>query len=86
ATITSGRNRMLGERIGAGEPGPQAAAALREAGITVEGYDALGYGRRLARSLADPATGATLHLPLLEALHAVLHEGAPAAETLWAAV
>lgn len=85
-TITSGRNRLLGERIGAGEPGPHAAAALREAGITVEGYDALGFGHRLARSLEDPATGHPLRLPLLEALYAVLHEGAPAAEALWSAV
>jgi glycerol-3-phosphate dehydrogenase (NAD(P)+) len=85
-TITSGRNRLLGERIGAGEPGPEAAAALRDAGITVEGYDALGFGYKLARSLPDPDTGAPLHLPLLEALYRVLHEGAPAKETIWAAV
>jgi glycerol-3-phosphate dehydrogenase (NAD(P)+) len=85
-TITSGRNRLLGERIGSGEPGPRAAAALRDAGITVEGYDALGFGHRLARSLTDPATGRPLELPLLDALYRVLHDGAPAAETLWAAV
>jgi len=85
-TITSGRNRMLGERIGSGEPGPQAAAALRAAGVTVEGYDALGYGYRLAQRLRDPRTGDALALPLLSALHAILHEGAPALETVWAAV
>ena len=85
-TITSGRNRMLGERIGAGESGPQAAAALRDAGITVEGYDALGFGYRLAQGLKDPRTGEALDLPLLRALHAILHDGAPALETVWAAV
>jgi glycerol-3-phosphate dehydrogenase (NAD(P)+) len=83
--ISSGRNRLLGERIGAGERGPDAVRALREAGITIEGYDALGYGRARAASLAD-ADGEPLRLPLLDALWRVLHHGDPPLETLWAAI
>ncbi len=84
-TITSGRNRLLGERVGAGEPGPDAVRSLREAGITIEGYDALGFGRGLAATLCD-ATGEPLQLPLLDALWRVLHLGDPPLETLWSAV
>jgi glycerol-3-phosphate dehydrogenase (NAD(P)+) len=81
-TITSGRNRMLGERIGRGEPGPDAARALREAGVTVEGYATLDYGYRFAQQ-----AGADMRrLPLLDALRQVLYDGAPALETLWAVV
>lgn len=85
-TITSGRNRLLGERIGLGEPGSAAARSLQEAGVTVEGHAAAGFGYRLARQRRDPATGAPLKLPLLAALWEILSADAPAAETLWAAV
>lgn len=84
-TITSGRNRLLGERVGAGERGPVAVRTLRDAGITIEGYDALGFGRDLAAGLTL-AGGRTLRLPLLDALWQVLHQGAAPLETLWAAV
>ncbi|HYO29004.1 MAG TPA: NAD(P)-binding domain-containing protein [Thermomicrobiales bacterium] len=85
-TITSGRNRLLGERIGRGESGGEAAASLRSAGITVEGYAATDFGYRLARRLGDGATGPGLDLPLLRGLWSILYENAPALETLWAAV
>ena len=85
-TITSGRNRLLGERIGRGESGVDAAAALRDAGVTVEGYAATAYGYRLARRLDGGATGSDLDLPLLRGLWSILYENAPALETLWAAV
>ena len=84
-TITSGRNRLLGERIGRGEPGVDAAKTLRDAGITVEGYAATDYGYRLSRGRVGPATGAPLDLPLLRGLWSVLYENAPAFETLWTA-
>lgn len=84
-TITSGRNRLLGERIGAGESGPAAARALRDAGVTVEGYDAVGFGHALMSRLPG-ADGQPLPLPLLDGLWRVLHRGAPALETLWGAV
>lgn len=85
-TITSGRNRLLGERIGLGQPGGEAAARLRDEGITVEGYAATAFGRRLAQNLTDPATGAAPDLPLLRGLWSILHEDAPAFETLWGAL
>jgi len=84
-TITSGRNRLLGERIGRGEPGVAGAAALRAEGITVEGYAATDFGYRLSLGRVDPATGAPLDLPLLRGLWSILYEDAPALETLWAA-
>lgn len=85
-TITSGRNRLLGERIGRGEPGVEAARALRDAGITVEGYAAADFGYRLARGSVDRASRAPLDVPLLRGLWSILYENAPALETLWAAV
>ena len=78
-TITAGRNRLLGERIGAGETPDAAIRALSAAGTTIEGYPAVGFGHRLATDLGLGG------VPLLRALHAVLHEGAPPRETLWAA-
>ena len=85
-TITSGRNRLLGERIGLGTTGTEAVADLRDAGITVEGYAATDFGHRLAQRLAARDPAEPLDLPLLGALWSVLYEDAPALETLWAAV
>ena len=85
-TISSGRNRLLGERIGLGLPGVEAARVLREAGVTVEGYAATDFGYRLVGRTIDPATGVRIELPLLRGLWRILYENAPALETLWAAV
>jgi glycerol-3-phosphate dehydrogenase (NAD(P)+) len=84
-TVTSGRNRLLGERVGMGMSGAEAFRELTAAGTTTEGYLAADYGHRLAqRMLADQ--GAGQRLPLLNALYRVLYEDAPADEALWGAV
>lgn len=85
-TITSGRNRRLGERIGQGIPGAAAASALRAEGVTVEGYAAADFGYRLAQGLSARKSESSLDLPLLHGLWSILYENAPALETLWAAV
>jgi glycerol-3-phosphate dehydrogenase (NAD(P)+) len=85
-TVTSGRNRLLGERIGMGLSGAEAFQELTAAGTTTEGYLATDFGYRLAQR-AIPAGAPVGHsYPLLDALYRVLYEGAPAAEALWEAV
>ena len=85
-TITSGRNRLLGERIGLGEPPAEAIRALNATGTTVEGYPAAKLGHLLSlRAVADKRLRDG-SLPLLDALWAVLFSGAPPAQTLWDAV
>jgi glycerol-3-phosphate dehydrogenase (NAD(P)+) len=86
-TVTSGRNRLLGERIGTGMSGAAAFAELTASGTTTEGYLAADYGHRLAqRALATAGEPVARRFRLLDALRRVLYEGAPAQESLWAAV
>jgi len=68
-TSLSGRNRVLGARIGRGEPPEQALAAMAAAGQTVEGVPAA----RLALELAGDLPA---ELPLLAAVNRIL-DGAP---------
>jgi glycerol-3-phosphate dehydrogenase (NAD(P)+) len=68
-TSLSGRNRVLGTRIGRGEPPDQALAAMAAAGQTVEGVPAA----RLALELAGDLPA---ELPLLAAVNHIL-DGAP---------
>ncbi len=84
-TVTSGRNRLLGERIGMGLSGAEAFHELTAAGTTTEGYLATGFGYRLAQR-ALPDHPVDRHFPLLDALYRILYEDAPAAEALWSAV
>ena len=84
-TLTSGRNRRLGELVGAGERPAVAVAALTAEGTTVEGFNAVGFGYRLALRLAGSEEAAARRFPLLAALWRVLYEDAPPLETLWAA-
>jgi glycerol-3-phosphate dehydrogenase (NAD(P)+) len=84
-TITSGRNRLLGERIGAGEAPGDAIRALSAAGTTIEGYPAADYGHRLAAGLVAAAALSPTDLPLLDALWRILYAAAPPQETLWQA-
>ena len=85
-TVTSGRNRLLGERIGMGLSGAEAFQELTAAGTTTEGYLAAGYGYRLAKQAIGDREPVNRSYPLLDALYRVLYEGAPAAEALWEAV
>ena len=85
-TITSGRNRLLGERIGAGEPPDGAHRALAAAGTTIEGYAAAGFGHRLVTDLVASGRAEPEEFPLLNALWRIMFAGAPPAETLSAAV
>jgi glycerol-3-phosphate dehydrogenase (NAD(P)+) len=73
-TGLSGRNKLFGVRLGRGEP---AAAALAERAAleqTVEGVDAV----RLVRQFtAQRHPVLAQSFPLLNAVHAVVHDGAP---------
>ena len=85
-TVTAGRNRLLGERIGMGLSGAEAFQELTAAGTTTEGYLAAAYGYRLAQQAIPAGEPVSRSYPLLDALYRVLYEGAPAAEALWEAV
>jgi glycerol-3-phosphate dehydrogenase (NAD(P)+) len=85
-TVTAGRNRLLGERIGMGLSGAEAFQELTAAGTTTEGYLATAYGYRLAQQAIPAGEPVSHSYPLLDALYRVLYEGAPAAEALWEAV
>jgi glycerol-3-phosphate dehydrogenase (NAD(P)+) len=79
-TSLSGRNRVLGARVGRGEPPGQALAAMAAAGQTVEGVPAA----RLALELARRLPGQAGDLPLLAAVNRIL-AGAPDPAALLAA-
>src|SRR5215203_4154423 len=85
-TVTSGRNRLLGERIGMGLSGAEAFQELTAAGTTTEGYLATDYGHRLARRSIPEHEVVSRRFPVLDALYRILYEDAPALETLWSAV
>jgi len=85
-TVTSGRNRLLGERIGLGLSGAEAFQELTAAGTTTEGYLATDYGYRLAQQAIPASEPVSRRYPLLDALYRVLYEEAPASEALWNAV
>jgi glycerol-3-phosphate dehydrogenase (NAD(P)+) len=81
-TGLSGRNRIYGARIGAGETPAAALEAMRAAEQTVEGAAAIVTAMSLAGQLfPDAAT----RLPLLHAIDAVLAERADPLQTLIAA-
>jgi glycerol-3-phosphate dehydrogenase (NAD(P)+) len=69
-TAAAGRNRAFGERVGKGKPAKQVAAEMLAAGELTEGYPAIASAWRWAREreVSD--------LPLLQALHAIVWEGA----------
>jgi glycerol-3-phosphate dehydrogenase (NAD(P)+) len=75
-TAAAGRNRAFGERVGRGTPARQVAAEMSAAGELTEGYPAIASAWRFTRE-----RGVT-DLPLLEALHAIVWEGADVAPTL----
>lgn len=72
-TAAAGRNRLFGERVGAGGTGADVAARMREEGTLTEGYPAIRAARRWAEE-----HGLVHELPLLETLHRVVWEDADA--------
>jgi glycerol-3-phosphate dehydrogenase (NAD(P)+) len=83
-TVSAGRNRLLGEMLGRGQPVSEALAHLADTGMTIEGHAAVVHGYHLIQeSLGQDATA---QFPLLEALHAILFANAPVFPSLWAAV
>jgi glycerol-3-phosphate dehydrogenase (NAD(P)+) len=82
-TGLSGRNKVYGTRLGKGEVATAALAEMTALEQTVEGVDAV----RLVRAFVaqrHPALAA--ELPLLAAIHDVVHDGAPLARVTEAAL
>jgi glycerol-3-phosphate dehydrogenase (NAD(P)+) len=75
-TAAAGRNRAFGEGVGKGKPAGEVAAEMLAAGNLTEGYPAIATAWRWA------AENGVTELPLLEALHAIIWEGAPVGPTL----
>jgi glycerol-3-phosphate dehydrogenase (NAD(P)+) len=75
-TAAAGRNRVFGEHVGRGKPAKQVAAEMAAAGQLTEGYPAVATAWRFAR---ERGVGG---LPLLEAIHSVVWEGAEVRSTL----
>jgi glycerol-3-phosphate dehydrogenase (NAD(P)+) len=71
-TAAGGRNRAFGEHIGAGKKARVVADEMRAKGELTEGYPAIQTAWRFARERG------VSDLPLLEALHAIVWEDAPA--------
>ncbi len=69
-TAAAGRNRAFGERVGKGKPAKTVAAEMLATGELTEGYPAIASAWRWAR---ERGVG---DLPLLEALHRIVWEGA----------
>lgn len=85
-TVSAGRNRLLGERIGMGLSGADAVQALSAAGTTTEGYLAAGHGYQLAKRTLPEGEPTARRYPLLDALYRILNVEAPPLESLWGAV
>ena len=86
-TAAAGRNRLLGERIGAGSAPAEAVRDLRAAGITTEGFAVTDLGYQLARGLCEGDDEAVRRrFPLLTGLQRIANAGAPPLATLWDAV
>jgi glycerol-3-phosphate dehydrogenase (NAD(P)+) len=75
-TGAGGRNRAFGERVGRGKPAKQVAAEMLAAGELTEGYPAIATAHRFARERG------VKDLPFLNALHAIVWEGARVDESL----
>lgn len=75
-TAAAGRNRAFGERVGKGRPAVEVAAEMLAAGELTEGYPAIATAWRFVRERGIAG------LPWLEALNAIVWEGADVAKTL----
>jgi glycerol-3-phosphate dehydrogenase (NAD(P)+) len=77
-TAAAGRNRAFGERVGRGRKASEVAAEMLAAGELTEGYPAIATAWRFAKERGLKRED----LPLLDVLHAVIWQDAPAAQTL----
>jgi len=77
-TAAAGRNRAFGERVGKGRPAVEVAAEMLAAGELTEGYPAIATAWRFARERG------VVDLPWLDALNAIVWQGADVAATLGA--
>ncbi|MDB4942432.1 MAG: Glycerol-3-phosphate dehydrogenase [Labilithrix sp.] len=75
-TAAAGRNRAFGEGVGKGRPAREVASTMLAAGKLTEGYPAIQTAWIWAK---ENGVG---DLPLLAALHAIIWEDAPVADTL----
>lgn len=75
-TGAGGRNRAFGERVGRGQRASVVAAEMAAENLLTEGYAAIATAHRFARERGVTGT------PLLDALHAIVWQDAPARETL----
>lgn len=86
-TAAAGRNRLLGERIGAGATAADAVRDLSAEGITTEGFAVTELGHQLALELCEgDHTALRLRFPLLVGLQRIANADAPPLEALWEAV
>ncbi|MDF2548398.1 MAG: glycerol-3-phosphate dehydrogenase [Anaerosolibacter sp.] len=81
-TGEAGRNRTLGEVIGAGLQAKDAIKKMQEEDITVEGYSAIRYGYELLKQLEPRGKLSLKEFPLLAGLYRILYEDALAYETI----
>ncbi|MCO8194140.1 MULTISPECIES: 2-dehydropantoate 2-reductase N-terminal domain-containing protein [Anaerofustis] len=81
-TCEAGRNRILGEVVGAGMPGTKAIKKMRDEDITVEGYNAIKFAWELVAQLEEKGVLKREKLPFLEALYEILYNDAPSYETI----
>ncbi|MFT4038939.1 MAG: hypothetical protein QM692_12215 [Thermomicrobiales bacterium] len=85
-TASAGRNRLLGERIGAGATGEAAMEELAAAGITTEGFTVLRVAHDMAIEVSLDADMVEESFPLLSALWRVAEDGYEPVASLWEAV
>ena len=69
----SGRNKVYGTRLGKGQGADEALAEMVAAEQTVEGVPAVALATTFIQQRHPELAG---ELPLLHAIHAVVHEGA----------
>lgn len=81
-TITSGRNRLLGELIGLGEAPEAAVRVLTGQGTTIEGYPAARFGHGIYRDAIRAGRVADGRLPLLDAIWRILYRNEEPEEAL----
>lgn len=83
-TAVAGRNRTFGEMLGAGMPPQEVVSCMAARDLLTEGYPAVHTGWELVNHLARAGQVDLSDFGYLGALHAIVYEGAPVKETLFA--